>query len=47
MKNRSREQFRQYVNTTKATLNSQKLEPANTSKFSALTRFAKSLACEN
>ncbi|MDD9362069.1 MAG: hypothetical protein PV344_03990 [Anaplasma sp.] len=28
-KNRSREQFGQYVNTTEATFHSQKLEPAN------------------
>ncbi|MDD9362263.1 MAG: hypothetical protein PV344_04980 [Anaplasma sp.] len=40
-KNRSREQFGQYVNTTEATFDPQKLEPANNSKFSALARFAK------
>ncbi|MDD9362372.1 MAG: hypothetical protein PV344_05565 [Anaplasma sp.] len=32
-KNRSREQFWQYVNTAEATLDSRKLEPANNSKF--------------
>ncbi|MDD9362192.1 MAG: hypothetical protein PV344_04620 [Anaplasma sp.] len=31
----------QYVNTTEATFNSRKLEPANNFKFSALPRFAK------
>ncbi|MDD9362939.1 MAG: hypothetical protein PV344_08455, partial [Anaplasma sp.] len=40
-KNKSREQFGQYVNTTEATFDSQKLEPANNCKFSALARFAK------
>ncbi|MDD9362014.1 MAG: hypothetical protein PV344_03715 [Anaplasma sp.] len=40
-KNRSREQFRQYVNTTEATFHSQKLDTANNFKFSALARFAK------
>ncbi|MDD9362035.1 MAG: hypothetical protein PV344_03820, partial [Anaplasma sp.] len=40
-KNRSHEQFGQYVNATEATFASQKLEPANTFKFSALARFAK------
>ncbi|MDD9362502.1 MAG: hypothetical protein PV344_06240 [Anaplasma sp.] len=35
-KNRSREQFRQYANTTEATFDSRKLEPANNFKFSAL-----------
>ncbi|MDD9362919.1 MAG: hypothetical protein PV344_08355, partial [Anaplasma sp.] len=40
-KNRSREQFGQYVNTTEATFNSGKLEPANNFKFPALARFAK------
>ncbi|MDD9361998.1 MAG: hypothetical protein PV344_03635 [Anaplasma sp.] len=40
-KNRFREQFRQYVNTTEATFDLRKLEPANNSKFSALARFAK------
>ncbi|MDD9362231.1 MAG: hypothetical protein PV344_04820 [Anaplasma sp.] len=40
-KNRSREQFGQYVNTKEATLNSRKLEPANNLKFSALAQFAK------
>ncbi|MDD9361934.1 MAG: hypothetical protein PV344_03310 [Anaplasma sp.] len=40
-KNRSREQFGQYVNTTEATFDSQKLEPTNNFKFSALARFAK------
>ncbi|MDD9362254.1 MAG: hypothetical protein PV344_04935, partial [Anaplasma sp.] len=40
-KNSSREQFGQYVNTTEATFDSRKLEPANNFKFSALGRFAK------
>ncbi|MDD9362083.1 MAG: hypothetical protein PV344_04065, partial [Anaplasma sp.] len=40
-KNRSREQLGQYVNTTEATFNSRKLEPANNLKFPALVRFAK------
>ncbi|MDD9362112.1 MAG: hypothetical protein PV344_04220 [Anaplasma sp.] len=40
-KNRSCEQFGQYVNTTEATFDSRKLEPANNSKFSALARLAK------
>ncbi|MDD9362132.1 MAG: hypothetical protein PV344_04320 [Anaplasma sp.] len=40
-KNRSREQFGQYVNTTEATFDLQKLEPANNLKFAALARFAK------
>ncbi|MDD9362383.1 MAG: hypothetical protein PV344_05620 [Anaplasma sp.] len=40
-KNRSREQFRHYVNTTEATFDSRKLEHANNFKFSALARFAK------
>ncbi|MDD9362928.1 MAG: hypothetical protein PV344_08400 [Anaplasma sp.] len=40
-KNRSREQFGQCVNTTEATFDSRKLEPANNFKFSALARFAK------
>ncbi|MDD9362273.1 MAG: hypothetical protein PV344_05030 [Anaplasma sp.] len=40
-KNMSREQFGQYVNTTDATFDSRKLEPANNFKFSALARFAK------
>ncbi|MDD9362530.1 MAG: hypothetical protein PV344_06380 [Anaplasma sp.] len=40
-KNRSREQFGQYVNTAEATFDSQKLEPANNFKFSALAQFAK------
>ncbi|MDD9362113.1 MAG: hypothetical protein PV344_04225 [Anaplasma sp.] len=40
-KNRSREQFRQYVNTTEATFDLRKLEPANNFKFTALARFAK------
>ncbi|MDD9362205.1 MAG: hypothetical protein PV344_04685 [Anaplasma sp.] len=40
-KNRSREQFGQYVNTTEATFDSRKLEPANNFKFSGLARFAK------
>ncbi|MDD9362940.1 MAG: hypothetical protein PV344_08460, partial [Anaplasma sp.] len=40
-KNRSREQFGRYVNTTEATFDSRKLEPANNSKFSALARYAK------
>ncbi|MDD9362197.1 MAG: hypothetical protein PV344_04645 [Anaplasma sp.] len=35
-KNRSREHFGQYVNTTEATFDSRKLEPANNFKFSAL-----------
>ncbi|MDD9362109.1 MAG: hypothetical protein PV344_04205, partial [Anaplasma sp.] len=38
-KNRSREQFGQYVNTTEARFDSRKLEPANNFKFSALVRF--------
>ncbi|MDD9362610.1 MAG: hypothetical protein PV344_06785, partial [Anaplasma sp.] len=33
--------FGQYVNTTEATFDSRKLEPANNCKFSALARFAK------
>ncbi|MDD9361602.1 MAG: hypothetical protein PV344_01585 [Anaplasma sp.] len=40
-KNRSREQFGQYVNPTEATFESQNLEPANNFKFPALARFAK------
>ncbi|MDD9362444.1 MAG: hypothetical protein PV344_05930 [Anaplasma sp.] len=40
-KNRSREQFWQDVNTTEATFQSRKLEPANNLKFSVLARFAK------
>ncbi|MDD9362922.1 MAG: hypothetical protein PV344_08370 [Anaplasma sp.] len=40
-KNWSREQFGQYVNTTEATFDSRKLEPANNFKFSGLARFAK------
>ncbi|MDD9362013.1 MAG: hypothetical protein PV344_03710 [Anaplasma sp.] len=40
MKNRSREQFGQYVNTTEAKFDSRKLEPANNFKYSALTGFA-------
>ncbi|MDD9362635.1 MAG: hypothetical protein PV344_06915, partial [Anaplasma sp.] len=40
-KNRSREQFGQYVNGTEATFDSRKLEPANNFEFSALARFAK------
>ncbi|MDD9362157.1 MAG: hypothetical protein PV344_04445 [Anaplasma sp.] len=39
MKNRSHKQFGQYVNTTEATFDSQKL--ANHLKFSALAGFAK------
>ncbi|MDD9362734.1 MAG: hypothetical protein PV344_07420, partial [Anaplasma sp.] len=35
-KDRFREQFEQYVNTTEATFDSRKLEPANIFKFSAL-----------
>ncbi|MDD9362297.1 MAG: hypothetical protein PV344_05155 [Anaplasma sp.] len=35
-KNRSREQFVQYVNITEATFDPRKLEPANNLKFSAL-----------
>ncbi|MDD9363017.1 MAG: hypothetical protein PV344_08850 [Anaplasma sp.] len=38
---KSREQFGQYVNTTEATFDLRKLEPANIFKFSALARFAK------
>ncbi|MDD9362357.1 MAG: hypothetical protein PV344_05485, partial [Anaplasma sp.] len=38
---RSREQFGHYVNTTEATFDSRKLEPANNFKISALARFAK------
>ncbi|MDD9362226.1 MAG: hypothetical protein PV344_04795 [Anaplasma sp.] len=40
-KNGSREQFGQYVNTTEATFDLRKSEPANNFKFSALVRFAK------
>ncbi|MDD9363085.1 MAG: hypothetical protein PV344_09195, partial [Anaplasma sp.] len=40
-KNRSREQFSQYVNSTEATFDSRKLEPANNFKFSALARLPK------
>ncbi|MDD9362386.1 MAG: hypothetical protein PV344_05635 [Anaplasma sp.] len=40
-KNRSREQFGQYVNPTEATFDSRKLKPANNYKLSALARFAK------
>ncbi|MDD9362749.1 MAG: hypothetical protein PV344_07495, partial [Anaplasma sp.] len=40
-KNRSREPFGQYINTTETTFDSQKLEPANNLNFSALARFAK------
>ncbi|MDD9362235.1 MAG: hypothetical protein PV344_04840 [Anaplasma sp.] len=40
-KNRSLEQFGQYVNTTEGTFDSRKLEPAYNSKFSALAQFAK------
>ncbi|MDD9362067.1 MAG: hypothetical protein PV344_03980 [Anaplasma sp.] len=40
-KNRSCEQFRQYVNSMEAAFDSRKLEPANNLKFSALARFAK------
>ncbi|MDD9362325.1 MAG: hypothetical protein PV344_05315 [Anaplasma sp.] len=40
-KNRSREQFGQYINSTEATFESGKLEPANNFKFSALARFTK------
>ncbi|MDD9362872.1 MAG: hypothetical protein PV344_08120 [Anaplasma sp.] len=40
-KNRSREQFGQYFNTTETTFDSRKLEPANNFKFSASARFAK------
>ncbi|MDD9362366.1 MAG: hypothetical protein PV344_05535 [Anaplasma sp.] len=40
-KNRSRGKFRQYVNTTEATSDSRKLEPANNFKFPALARFVK------
>ncbi|MDD9362144.1 MAG: hypothetical protein PV344_04380, partial [Anaplasma sp.] len=40
-KNRSREQFGQYVDTTEAILDSRKLEHANNFKFSTLARFAK------
>ncbi|MDD9362272.1 MAG: hypothetical protein PV344_05025 [Anaplasma sp.] len=40
-KNRSRKQFGQYLNTTEATFDSRKLEPANNFKFSALDRLAK------
>ncbi|MDD9362238.1 MAG: hypothetical protein PV344_04855 [Anaplasma sp.] len=41
MKNRSCEQFGQYVNTMEATFDLRKLEPVNNFKFSALSRFAK------
>ncbi|MDD9361968.1 MAG: hypothetical protein PV344_03485 [Anaplasma sp.] len=40
-KNRSSEQFGQYVNTMEATFDSRKLEHANNFKFAALARFAK------
>ncbi|MDD9362960.1 MAG: hypothetical protein PV344_08565, partial [Anaplasma sp.] len=40
-RNRAREQFRQYVNTTEATFDSRKLEHTNNFKFSALARFPK------
>ncbi|MDD9362050.1 MAG: hypothetical protein PV344_03895 [Anaplasma sp.] len=40
-KNKSRERFGQYVNTTEATFDSRKLEPANNFKIPALARFAK------
>ncbi|MDD9362120.1 MAG: hypothetical protein PV344_04260 [Anaplasma sp.] len=40
-KNRSRVQFGQYVNTTKATFDSRKFKLANNLKCSALVRFAK------
>ncbi|MDD9362639.1 MAG: hypothetical protein PV344_06935 [Anaplasma sp.] len=40
-KKRSREQFGLYVNTTEATFDSRKLEPANNFKFSALAQFVK------
>ncbi|MDD9362941.1 MAG: hypothetical protein PV344_08465 [Anaplasma sp.] len=46
-KNRSREQFGQYVNATEAAFDSRKLEPANNFEFSALARFAKILTREN
>ncbi|MDD9362074.1 MAG: hypothetical protein PV344_04020 [Anaplasma sp.] len=40
-KNRSHEQFGQYVNTTEVTFDSRKLGPVNNFKFLALARFAK------
>ncbi|MDD9362355.1 MAG: hypothetical protein PV344_05475 [Anaplasma sp.] len=40
-KDRARKQFGHYVNTTEATFDTRKLEPANDFKFSALARFAK------
>ncbi|MDD9361996.1 MAG: hypothetical protein PV344_03625 [Anaplasma sp.] len=46
-KNRSREQFGHYVNTTEATFDSKNLEPANNFTFSALAHFAKIRAREN
>ncbi|MDD9362633.1 MAG: hypothetical protein PV344_06905, partial [Anaplasma sp.] len=46
-RNSSREQFVQYVNTTKAIIDSRKLKPANNLRFSALARFAKIWASEN
>ncbi|MDD9362105.1 MAG: hypothetical protein PV344_04185 [Anaplasma sp.] len=46
-KKRSRVQFGQYVNTTEATFDSRKLEPANNFKFPALALFAKISAREN
>ncbi|MDD9362354.1 MAG: hypothetical protein PV344_05470, partial [Anaplasma sp.] len=46
-KNSSREQFGQYVNTTKAIIDLRKLEAANNFRFSALARFAKIWAPKN
>ncbi|MDD9361974.1 MAG: hypothetical protein PV344_03515 [Anaplasma sp.] len=46
-KNRPREQFGHYGNTTEATFHLRKLEPANNFKFPALVRFAKILTREN
>ncbi|MDD9363045.1 MAG: hypothetical protein PV344_08990, partial [Anaplasma sp.] len=43
-KNRSREQFGQYVNTTEATFNSRKLEPANNFKFFSFCPIRKNLS---
>ncbi|MDD9362731.1 MAG: hypothetical protein PV344_07405 [Anaplasma sp.] len=40
-KNRSREKVGRYINNTKATFDSRKLEPANNFKISASARFAK------
>ncbi|MDD9362244.1 MAG: hypothetical protein PV344_04885 [Anaplasma sp.] len=46
-KNRFREQFGKYVNTTEATFDWRKLEAENNFKFSGLARFSKIWAREN